>query len=99
MCQEQLTRVVQQIPLSRRYQSGLWILLAIPLFQWSLNCSKLISIHMHFLKSVQLSDLWTQRPFRAATHRCYHLFKFFLNNFLSDPFTLRLTLFVFYLRP
>src|ERR1700736_2717995 len=30
---------------SQSYQSRLWIL-AIPLFQWSLNCSKLISIHI-----------------------------------------------------
>jgi hypothetical protein len=32
------------------YQSGLWIL-AVPLFEWSLNGPKLISIHMHLFWS------------------------------------------------
>jgi hypothetical protein len=45
------------------YQRGLWIL-AIPLFQWSLKGSKLISIHIHLLV--------------AATDRYYRLFKIFL---------------------
>jgi hypothetical protein len=42
----------------QRYQSRLWIL-AVPLFEWSLNGSKLISIHMHLFWPRQLCDLFS----------------------------------------
>jgi len=51
------------------YQRGLWIL-AIPLFQWSLKGSKLISIHIDLLLLL-----------RTATIVCS---KFFLNSFLFE---------------
>jgi hypothetical protein len=37
-------------------QSGLRVL-AIPLFQGSLNCPELVSIHLYLLRTGQLSDL------------------------------------------
>jgi hypothetical protein len=54
---------------TQSYQRGLWIL-AIPLFQWSLKGSKLISIHIHLLLLL-----------RTVTIVCS---KFFLNSFLSE---------------